>query len=73
MTNQVLATLKETARAIAGFPLPAARLGELIVKQKEMRLDRQTAGEVYATLSAGIGAGDTITALGIRREDTRAM
>ncbi len=67
ITNQVLATLKETSGKIGDFSLPAARLGELIVKQKEMGLNKQTAGDVYARmLSAGIGAAEAITALGIR-------
>jgi aspartyl-tRNA(Asn)/glutamyl-tRNA(Gln) amidotransferase subunit B len=67
ITNQVLATLKESGGDIASFPIPAARLGELIAKQKEMGLNKQTAGEVYARmLSAGIGAAEAITALGIR-------
>ncbi len=67
ITNQVLATLKEIGGNITSFPILAARLGELIAKQKEMGLNKQTAGEVYARmLSAGIGAAEAITALGIR-------
>jgi aspartyl-tRNA(Asn)/glutamyl-tRNA(Gln) amidotransferase subunit B len=67
VTNQVLATLKETGSDIAAFAIPAARMGELIAKQKEMGLNKQTAGEVYARmLSAHVSAAEAITALGIR-------
>jgi aspartyl-tRNA(Asn)/glutamyl-tRNA(Gln) amidotransferase subunit B len=67
VTNQVLATLKETAGDIATFAFPANRLGELIAKQKEMGLNKQTAGEVYARMLAEkVSAAEAIAALGIR-------
>jgi aspartyl-tRNA(Asn)/glutamyl-tRNA(Gln) amidotransferase subunit B len=67
VTNQVLATLKETGGEISALSVTAARLGELIVKQKEMCLNKQTAGEVYARmLSAGASADEAIRELGIR-------
>jgi aspartyl-tRNA(Asn)/glutamyl-tRNA(Gln) amidotransferase subunit B len=67
ISNQVQATLKETGGEISTFPLSGARLGELIAKQKELGLNKQTAGEVYAhMLSAGGNAGEAIAALGIR-------
>jgi aspartyl-tRNA(Asn)/glutamyl-tRNA(Gln) amidotransferase subunit B len=66
ITNQVLATLKETASDIETFAIPAARLGELIAKQKEMGLNKQTAGEIYARmLSEKVSAAEAISALGI--------
>src|SRR5262249_16607359 len=48
-------------------PVPAAKLGELIVKQKELGLNNQTAGKVYARMLAegGCGATEAIAALGI--------
>jgi aspartyl-tRNA(Asn)/glutamyl-tRNA(Gln) amidotransferase subunit B len=49
ITNQVLATLKERKQEIADFPLPAARLAELIAEQKK-GLTRQAAISVYAHL-----------------------
>src|SRR5262249_2095938 len=45
VTNQVLGTLKEPGVNLEAFPVPAARLGELIVKQKELGLNKQTAGD----------------------------
>ena len=66
VTNQVTATLKETGEAIAAFRLTAATLGDLIVRQKEMGLNKQKAGEVYAhLLSAGGSVAEAIQALGI--------
>jgi aspartyl-tRNA(Asn)/glutamyl-tRNA(Gln) amidotransferase subunit B len=67
VTNQVRTTLNETDGSIETFPISAARLGELIVKQKEMGLTKQTAGAVYERmLSSGGSAAEAIEALGIR-------
>jgi aspartyl-tRNA(Asn)/glutamyl-tRNA(Gln) amidotransferase subunit B len=66
VTNQVLATLNERKMAIADFPLPAARLGELIAEQKATGLNKQRALEVYARmLGEGIPAKEAIARLGI--------
>jgi aspartyl-tRNA(Asn)/glutamyl-tRNA(Gln) amidotransferase subunit B len=67
ITNQVQGTLKESGGDLASFPIPARRLGELIAKQREMGLNKQTAGEVYARMLAdGSSAAEAITALGVR-------
>jgi aspartyl-tRNA(Asn)/glutamyl-tRNA(Gln) amidotransferase subunit B len=67
LANQVQATLKETGLTIDAFPIPAARLGGLIAKQKEMGLGKQTAGEIYAhMLASGRSAPEAIRDLGIR-------
>jgi aspartyl-tRNA(Asn)/glutamyl-tRNA(Gln) amidotransferase subunit B len=67
LTNQVQGTLKEKGGDLASFPIAPARLGELIVKQKEMGLSKQVASEVYERMLAdGSSAADAIAALGIR-------
>jgi aspartyl-tRNA(Asn)/glutamyl-tRNA(Gln) amidotransferase subunit B len=67
VTNQVQVTLKETGGEISALSVSGSRLGELIAKQKELGLPKQTAGEVYARmLSAGGSADDAIRDLGIR-------
>jgi aspartyl-tRNA(Asn)/glutamyl-tRNA(Gln) amidotransferase subunit B len=66
VTNQVRTTLKETGGRIEDFPIPAARLGELILKQKEMGLNKQTAGAIYEhMLTRGGSADEAIKDLGI--------
>jgi aspartyl-tRNA(Asn)/glutamyl-tRNA(Gln) amidotransferase subunit B len=74
VTNQVQGTLKETGGDLASFPMPAARLGELIAKQKEMGLPRQKAVEVYERMLAdGTSAAEAVAALGIRVVDSTAV
>lgn len=74
VTNQVQTTLKETGEEIGAFSLTAAKLGALIAKQKEMGLNKQTAGEVYARmLSSGGSADEAIAALGIVMKDAGAV
>jgi aspartyl-tRNA(Asn)/glutamyl-tRNA(Gln) amidotransferase subunit B len=66
VTNQVLATLNERKLAIRDFPIPAARLGELIVEQKAAGLNRQLADQVYRRmLENGCSAREAIAAEGI--------
>ena len=67
VTNQVQATLNETGGDLSAFAIPAARLGELIAKQKEMGLNKQSAQAVYEKMLAeGVSAAEAIVALGIR-------
>jgi aspartyl-tRNA(Asn)/glutamyl-tRNA(Gln) amidotransferase subunit B len=67
ITNQVQSTLKERGGEQGSFPIPAARLGELIAKQKELGLNKQAALSVYEKMLAEpISAAEAITALGIR-------
>jgi aspartyl-tRNA(Asn)/glutamyl-tRNA(Gln) amidotransferase subunit B len=67
VTNQVLATLNEKKVAITEFSIAAARLGELIVQQKTLGLNKQMAGEVYTRmLDSGSSAVEAIAALGIK-------
>ncbi len=74
VTNQVQATLKETGGDIGTFALSATRLGELVAKQKEMGLNKQVAGTVYAKmLEEGLSAAGAVEALGIRMADTDAV
>lgn len=75
ITNQVAATLKETKGTFAAFPIPAGRLGGLIGVQKQMGLNKQQAGEVYARmLSSGETAEEAVKALGIQVvSDTSAV
>jgi aspartyl-tRNA(Asn)/glutamyl-tRNA(Gln) amidotransferase subunit B len=66
ITNQVLATLKERKQEIGTFPLPAARLAELIAEQKK-GLTRQAAVSVYAhLLESGGSVQEALDHLGIR-------
>jgi aspartyl-tRNA(Asn)/glutamyl-tRNA(Gln) amidotransferase subunit B len=74
VTNQVQAALKETGGDLTSFSLSATRLGELIVKQKEMGLPKQKAEEVFARMLAdGSSAAEAVAALGIRVADTEAV
>jgi aspartyl-tRNA(Asn)/glutamyl-tRNA(Gln) amidotransferase subunit B len=74
ITNQVQSTLKDTGASLETLPITAARLGGLIAKQKEMRLNSQTAQEVYAKMLAdGTSAEEAIAALGITVADAGAV
>jgi aspartyl-tRNA(Asn)/glutamyl-tRNA(Gln) amidotransferase subunit B len=74
ITNQVQATLKETGGDISTFALSADRLGELIAKQKEMGLPRQTAVSVYERMLAeGCSASQALDALGVKMADESAV
>jgi aspartyl-tRNA(Asn)/glutamyl-tRNA(Gln) amidotransferase subunit B len=71
VTNQVLAAMKETQAP--SFPVPAARLGELIVVQKEMGLSKQAAAEVFAKMREGLSAREAVSALGLSAVDDSAV
>jgi aspartyl-tRNA(Asn)/glutamyl-tRNA(Gln) amidotransferase subunit B len=74
VTNQVLATLNERKVEIGAFAIPAARLGELILEQKALNLNKKAAGDVYARmLEEGCTAKEAITALGIKAVDHGAL
>ncbi len=60
VTNQVLA-----ARSGDGWPVPAARLGELIALQKGQGLSKQAAADAFAKMRGGLGAGEAVAALGL--------
>jgi aspartyl-tRNA(Asn)/glutamyl-tRNA(Gln) amidotransferase subunit B len=67
VTNQVLATLHERKQDIRAFPIPAARLGELIHEVKASGLNMQRAREVYADmLAGGRSAREAIDSLGFK-------
>ncbi|MFO0879239.1 MAG: Asp-tRNA(Asn)/Glu-tRNA(Gln) amidotransferase subunit GatB [Gemmataceae bacterium] len=75
ITNQVQSTLKEQGGTLETFPIAADGLGELIAKQKEMGLNKQTAQQVYEKMLADqLGAAEAIAALGIKMvADTGAI
>jgi aspartyl-tRNA(Asn)/glutamyl-tRNA(Gln) amidotransferase subunit B len=74
VTNQVQAVLKEHGGRIEELAVSAARLGELIVKQKEMGLSKQAAGEVFARmLQTGAGVEEAVKAAGITAVDAGAV
>jgi aspartyl-tRNA(Asn)/glutamyl-tRNA(Gln) amidotransferase subunit B len=74
LTNQVQTTLRETGTTLEAFPIAAARLGELVLAQKEQGLAKQTAAEVYARMLDGkTSAAEAIAALGIRSVDVSAV
>ncbi len=67
VTNQVLATLNERGLEIAGFPLPAATLAELIRAVRDTGMNAQRSREVYARLlQSGGSVAEAMAALGIR-------
>ncbi len=67
ITNQVQQTLNERKLVIKDFPIPAARLGDLISRLKSIGLNMQRAREVYARmLDTGASAEETISALGVK-------
>jgi aspartyl-tRNA(Asn)/glutamyl-tRNA(Gln) amidotransferase subunit B len=69
VTNQVLAAMKDSG----SFPVPAARLGELIVVQKEMGLSKQAAAEVFAKMREGLTAREAVAGLGLSAVDDSAV
>jgi aspartyl-tRNA(Asn)/glutamyl-tRNA(Gln) amidotransferase subunit B len=74
VSNQVLATLKESKQEIGQFALLPAALAELIAEQKAINLNKQMAGEVYARmLQTGASARDAIAQLGIKAVDGNAL
>ncbi len=75
ITNQVQATLKDRGGDLAELPLSAQRLGELIAKQKELGLNKQTAQAVYdKMLHEDLEVAAAIEALQIRVvTDTNAV
>jgi aspartyl-tRNA(Asn)/glutamyl-tRNA(Gln) amidotransferase subunit B len=67
ISNQVLASLKESKIEIREFPLSSERLAELIAEQKAIGLNKQMASEVYnRMLESGSNAKQAIEALGIK-------
>ena len=66
VTNQVLATLNERKQDVASFPLPPARLAELVREVRDSGLNAQRSREVYARmLETGAAAKEAMEQLGI--------
>jgi aspartyl-tRNA(Asn)/glutamyl-tRNA(Gln) amidotransferase subunit B len=67
LTNAVLAVLKERKLSIQQFPIPAANLGELIRRTRDMGLNKQRTRDVFGRmLETQKNAEEAIRALGFQ-------
>ncbi len=67
ITDRVLASLKKRKEDITTFPLTAARLAELLTRKKNIGLNKQMTGEVFAhMLQTGCSASEAFEHFGIK-------
>ncbi|MBW3600478.1 MAG: Asp-tRNA(Asn)/Glu-tRNA(Gln) amidotransferase subunit GatB [Planctomycetes bacterium] len=72
--QDVLRTLKETGAAIEAFPIPAARLAELLKAVQQGQLDNARARIVFGEmLTGGLSTGEAMQKLGIEKVESTEL